>query len=155
MKTQHVLMSVPANSWVAGQVVVFDWFDGPRQGVARMAKPECEFAFELLAERLNPDGLDDRLFRVSELPAGSVTRILDTIHSLGSPVNVVWVPVWKFGSEEERLQADQEIDRILSQQRGTGLVVYSRDMITFLGCWEDDQVQGEVQDWTEPKGEGR
>ena len=141
------LTSLQPSNWVVDQVVVFDWFDGPRQGVARMAKPECEFAFELLAERHNPDGLDDRLFRVSELPAGSLARILDVIQRLGSPANAVWVPVWKFSSEDERLQADHEIDHILSQQKSTRLVIHSRDMTTFLGCWQDDRVGGEVQDW--------
>jgi hypothetical protein len=147
MNTQRALTSLPPNNWIAGQVVVFDWFDGPRQGVARMAKPECEFTFELIAERYNPDGLDDRLFRVSELPAGSVARIVDAIHSLGSPTNVVWAPVWKFSNEEDRIRADQQIDRILGQQEGTDLVIHSRDMITFLGCWGDDRVRREGQDW--------
>jgi hypothetical protein len=144
---QDALTPLPPQAWVAGQVIVFDWFDGPRQGVARMARPECEFAFELVAERNNPDGLDDRLFRVSELPASSVTKVLDAIRSLGNPGSVVWVPVWKFGSEEERLRADKEIDRILSRQKDTGLVIYSRDMATFLGCWQDDRGSDHVQDW--------
>lgn len=147
MNNTHRLASLHPSSWAAGQVVVFDWFDGPRQGVARMANPECEFAFELLAERHNPSGLDDRLFRVCELPPGSITKIMDAIRSLGSPANAVWVPVWKFNSEEKRLQADQEINRILSQQKDTGLVIYSRDMITFLGCWHVDRARGEIQDW--------
>lgn len=147
MSTELPLTSLAAHDWVVHQVIIFDWFDGPRQGVARMAKPECEFAFELLAERHNPDDLDDRLFRVSSLPAGSVTRVLDAIRSLGSPTNVVWIPVWKFGTDEEKLLADQEIDRILRQQRSTSLVIFSRDMASFLGCWQDDRVSGQVRDW--------
>jgi hypothetical protein len=147
MKTQHTLMSLPAKDWIVAQAIVFDWFDGPRQGVARLSKPECEFEFQLLAERHNPDGLDDRLFRVNELPVGSVNLVLEAIHSLGSPASVVWLPVWKFGSQEERLRADKEIDRILNQQKGTGLVISSRDMTTFLGCWQDDRHTGLVKDW--------
>jgi hypothetical protein len=147
MDMQRLLKSLSPTNWTVGQVIVFDWFNGPRQGVARMENPECEFAFELLAERYNPDGLDDRLFRISELPRGSVTKILDTLQSSGRPAHVVWVPVWKFGSEEERLRADQEIERILSQQKGTDLAIHSRDMVTFLGCWQVDVRSNQVQDW--------
>jgi len=147
MNTQDALTSLPPKHWVVDQVVVFDWFDGPRQGVGRLAKPACEFAFELLAERHNPDGLDDRLFRISELPQGSVTQILDAIHSLGSPANVVWVPVWHFASEEEKRRANRETELILSRRKDTGLVIYSRDMATILGCWQGDRVNGQTQDW--------
>jgi hypothetical protein len=114
------LMSIPPREWVVGQVVVFDWFDGPRAGVARMLRPECEFAFELLDERPRSDDLDDRLFRVSELPAGSVAMILDAIRCLGSPASLVWVPAWTFPSEEERQRADEEIEHILSAKKRTG-----------------------------------
>ena len=147
MKTQNALLSLPPLDWSVDQVIVFDWYDGPRQGIARLAKPECEFIFDLLAERPNADGLDDRLFRVSEIPPGSVSRVLTAIRWLGNPTNVVWVPVWKFDSEEERIRADQEIDRILNQQRSTGLMISSRDLTTFLGCWQEAAGNGQVQDW--------
>ena len=147
MHKQHALKSLPPKEWVSDRVVVFDWFDGARRGVVRMLKPKCEFLFELLAERLNPDGLDDRLFRVVELPEGSVAKILDAIHSLGDPVNVVWVPVWRFGSEEERVRADRELDCILSQRKETKLVIRSRDMATFLGCWQLERRSDQTSDW--------
>jgi hypothetical protein len=112
-----------------------------------MAIPEYEFLFELLGERHNPRGPDDRLFRVNELPQGSVAAVLNAIRSLGSPANSVWVPVWKFGTEEEKIRADQEIDRILNDQKSTGLIIYSRDMVTFRGCWSDQRINGHDKDW--------
>jgi hypothetical protein len=147
MNTQKALMSQPPTAWIVGQVVVFDWCDGPRQGIARMAEPKCEFAFELVSERDNPEDLDDRLYRVSDLPEGSVTEILDATRALESPVNVVWTPGWRFESDEERLQADQVIAGVLSQQKDTGLVIHSRDMVTFLGCWPADAGTDQKQDW--------
>ena len=138
------LTTLPPKDWVVDQVVVLDWYDGPRHGVARLAKPECEFAFDVLNERHNPDGLDLRLFRVSELPTGSLNKVLDAIRCLGTPVNKVWVPVWEFGSAEQQLQADQEIDRILSQQAPTAIAFCSRDMATFAEGWEGDRASEEV-----------
>lgn len=109
MNAQETLCSVPASDWMIDQVIVFDWYDGPRAGVARMRRPECEFAFELLAERYNPEGLDDRLFRVYELPQGSVRQILDALTPLGRPVNSVWVPMWSFASKEQEERVRQEV----------------------------------------------
>jgi hypothetical protein len=147
MTLQRQLTSLSPQAWQVHQAVVFDWYDGPRQGVARLSKPTCEFVFELLAERPTADDLDDRLFRLSELPEGSVAKILEALRVLGSPSNVVWVPEWRFGSEEERLRADQALDRILSQQRRTDLVIYTRDLITFRGCWQENRANGQAQDW--------
>jgi hypothetical protein len=148
MNIQESLLSLPCEEWAVDQAVVFDWFDGPRHGVVRLAKPECEFAFEVLAERYNPDGLDDRLFRVCGLPAGSVAEVLTSIRSLGAPANVVWVPVWSFESEEQKLRADRRIDDVLSRQESTGLVIYTRDLLTYLGCWRDDRAGEEIgREW--------
>jgi hypothetical protein len=147
MTLEQQLASLSPHDWQVHQVVVFDWFDGPRQGLARLSKPEGEFVFELLAERPTADDLDDRLFRISELPAGSVDKILGVLRPLGSPSNVIWTPVWKFASDEERVLADQAIDRILSQQRETDLLIYTRDLITFRGCWQDERANGQAQDW--------
>jgi hypothetical protein len=147
LNAPHPLASLPASDWRIGQVVVFDWFDGPRHGVARLTKLECEFVFELLAERHNPDGLDERLFRVGKLPPGSVAEVLQAVHSLGSPANAVWIPLWQFDDEEERLRADRAIDHVLGQRTDTGLVIGSSDMTTFHGCWPEDGANGRVQDW--------
>jgi hypothetical protein len=147
MKLEDVLASVAPEQWVPGQIIIFDWYDGPRQGIGRLAHPRCEFAFEMLAQRYNPDDLDDRLFRLSELPSGSVDEALDAIRSLGGPANVLWVPVWRFETEEKRRQADQRIDDILVKRRETAVVVYSRDMATFLGRWQAEAGEEEAADW--------
>lgn len=147
VQLESLLTLLPASHWITRQVVVFDWFDGPRQGVASLVKPDCEFFFELLAERRTPDDLDDRLFRISSLPPGAVEQVLSAIHSLGMPTNTVWVPVWKFSGDEERQKADREIDQIVSKRTPTEIVVYTRDMITFLGCWRVDRNESQANNW--------
>ncbi len=134
MSLETVLASLPPDRWLARQVIAFDWSDGPREGVCWMARPDCEFFFELLAEQLGLDNLDDRLFRLSELPKGSVSGILTALRGLGGPTGPLWVPVWQFGNETERARADQEIDRLLSRRRRTNIVVQTRDMTDFVGC---------------------
>src|SRR5438876_4645618 len=99
MKLETLLGSLPVDQWVTKQAVVFDWFDGPREGVCSLARPGGEFYFELLDERPNAEDLDDRLFRLSELAPGSVTEVLTATRELGQPTGPVWVPMWRFPNE--------------------------------------------------------
>jgi len=91
--------------------------------VCALRTPACEFYFELLDERFNPDGLDERLFRLSELPLGSIAQFEDAARSLGS------------ADEAGRCQARQHVDALRSQKRETALVLLSRDLESFQGCW--------------------
>src|SRR5579871_5688409 len=134
MSLETALASLPPAKWVARQVVVFDWYDGPREGVAWMASPDCEFFFELLGEQATPDDLDDRFFRLSELPGGTVSAIGAALRGLGEPTQSVWVPQWRFEKETERAGVDEEIQRLLGRRRQTGIVVRTPDMIHFAGC---------------------
>jgi hypothetical protein len=132
------LQSLPLGQWRTRQAIVFDWYDGPREGVCALAQPQAEVAFELLEERANADHLDDRLFRVNELPAGSVDRILAELTELGSPDQAVWAPVWAFASKTRQREVENRIDDILSRAIVTPIVISTRDMTDFLGCWQVD-----------------
>lgn len=147
MALEEILLSCPAELWKTGQAVVFDWYDGPREGVAMLAFPECEFTFELVEERHNPDGLDDRLFRLRELPVGSVQSVLRLLSRLGEPSKPVWAPVWRFATKTERHFADRAIDQVLAGARETGLAVLSQDMKQFEGVWVIGEDQPRRIDW--------
>lgn len=133
MNLEQLLTSVPAPQWRTRQAVVFDWYDGPREGVCALAEPACEFYFELLAERPTPDDLDDRLYRVSALPPGSVDELLTALADLGPLAAPLWSPVWRFSMPAEREKADRTVHDTRARRRPTDLVVYSRDMCEFLG----------------------
>src|SRR5712691_11519086 len=121
MSLEETLLAAPREQWHVARTYVYGWQDGPTHGACEMAAPQCEFFFELLSERYNPDGLDDRIYRLSELPAGSVAELL-TLHTQGAgragPV---------------RDEADRRIEEIRAARRPTSLVVYSQDMEHFLG----------------------
>lgn len=147
MSIETLLLSAAVQKWSIQQVVVFDWHDGPRQGVCALATPECEFVFDLVAERFNPDGLDDRLFRLREIPKGTIARILSLVSPLGPPAIPVWAPVWSFPNASEKDSADKAIDEILNSSRHTNILVRTHDMKAFLGCWEIDEISPEGTDW--------
>jgi hypothetical protein len=147
MELEAALRSVPVEEWVTRQAIVFDWFDGPREGVCALARPACEFAFDLLGERASVDALDDRLFRVDALATGSIELILALLANLGQPTNPVWVPIWRFSDDTERQRVDIRLDEVLAARRRTDLVIHTRDMIRFLGCWSVTPRADGVGDW--------
>lgn len=149
MNFEDLLTSMPVEEWKVRQVVALDWYDAPRGGLCALSRPEVEFCFELLDERYDPDSLDDRLFRLSELPVGSVDGVLDAVKDVGRPVNSVWVPLWRFPTEAKQLRAEQRIRDIQAAKRPTCLVIFSKDMEEFLGCWRIDPTVKDVQDWFE------
>src|SRR5437879_3358198 len=97
MTLESTLMSVPVENWRSAKVMVFDYHDGPRAGVCILAEPQCDFYFELLDERRVEDDLDDRLFRLSTLPAGMADRL---------------AAGWQFDSVEAREQARRLADEV-------------------------------------------
>ena len=147
MSIETLLLTVAVENWTTQQAIVFDWHDGPRQGVCSLATPECEFVFDLVAERFNPDGLDDKLFRVREIPKGTIAKILPLVSSLGPPAIPVWVPVWSFANTSDRTSADNAIDEILNSSRHTSVFIRTQDVVTFLGCWKVDAIPPEGTDW--------
>lgn len=147
MNMEERLLTTTVDSWKTQQAIVFDWHDGPIQGVCALAMPDCEFAFDLIEERFNPDGLDDRLFRLREIPKGTIARILSLISTLGKPAHSVWIPVWSFADMRERASADAAIDELLNSSRHTNIVIRSDDMVTVRGCWEVISMPLEGKDW--------
>jgi hypothetical protein len=123
MKLEQLLASAPPEEWRVGQLHALGWYDGPEEGVCALAVPGGEFYFEKLDERYNPDGLDERLFRLSELPAGSVAEVVALVPDLAS------------GDEAIRQQANLLLEAIRAKKRRTPLVVLTPDWEHFLGFW--------------------
>lgn len=135
MKLEELLAAVPLDQWKVGQVYSIDWYDGPRGGVCALTEPPCEFYFELLDERYNPNGLDDRLFRLSELPSGSVQEVLSAAHDVQE----------SRGRDHE--QARRRMDAVTARARPTSVVIHTQDMEQILGFWNLGQVAQARTDW--------
>jgi hypothetical protein len=141
MSFEESLASVPVDQWRTRQAVVFDWYDGPREGICALAHPEVEFFFSLLDERENADDADDRLFRLSEIPQGSVKRAVQSLAEFGvanAASGTVWCPHWQFPNDDAKRQADQLLRAVAASDKPSPVVILTRDLITFLGCWQVD-----------------
>ncbi len=129
---EETLSSVPAEDWQVQQAIVFDWHDGPREGLCELTRPECCFYFKAIEERAADDDLDDRFFRVAPTPPGSVKNALSILDALGLPSKPIWVPIWNFPTEEIRLKAERQLDDLVNGLEQAALIVRTPDMIHFL-----------------------
>jgi hypothetical protein len=135
---ERELLSTPVEQWVVDQVVVLDYYDGPRGGVCALVKPAVEFVFECQAEQPDPDGLDMRIMRVRALPPQSVARLASGLNSLGagSVHRPIWCPVWRFPSAELRGKADELVKDVEAAATVTDVLIATTDMVSFGACWK-------------------
>jgi len=134
MNLEYLLCGTPADQWIVEQVVVLDWHDGPRHGFCALAQPHVEFIFDLVDELHNPDGLDMRVFRLKEIPCGSVRQVVTELQPLGGPCKPIWAPVWKFPAKDIQDRVDTLIGKLESQAKASEILVTTPDMQRFLTC---------------------
>jgi hypothetical protein len=141
------LCKTKVKDWCTHLAIVFDWDNGPKQGICQLAHPKCEFVYDLLAARSNPNGLDDRLFRLRGVQIGTIDKIASLLSIIGPPSSPVWIPIWRFPSDNYKKAVDSEIDALLSKSSETGIVIWTQNMQKYLGCWCESTVQPVDLDW--------
>ncbi len=135
-ETNPFMLDISPHDWKVSQVVVLDWYDGPRSGFARLKFPVVEIHFELLAERPTPNGLDDRLFAINILPEGTLAALLSALRFAGAPATPVWAPRWESSDKSELECANRAVADAKNSAVTTMLVIRSSDFIEFQGCWD-------------------
>lgn len=134
---EKVLLTTAPADWKVRQVIIFDWYDGPREGVCELSSPEVSFYFEILAEQRLGSNFGDRLFTVSELGAGGVRELIEVFRGSGSPTSPVWAPHGAYASEEEQQRIEEAVARLTSPRRATRVLIRTRDMVTIAEVWMD------------------
>lgn len=144
--TLESLLNVAPMSWKVGQVIVLDWYDGPRSGLCRLTEPRVDLLFELLDERQTEDGLDDRLFSLSILAEGTFTAVLSSLAFAGTPPQPVWVPRWQSSNQADLEGANAAVQNAKALAVATSLVTRTSDFISFRGIWNLSAL-GKESDW--------
>jgi hypothetical protein len=116
-------MCVPASEWVADRVVVWDWCDGAREGLCRLARPAVEFYFGIAAERPMPDDLDDRLYFVSGISVGSVEAVL------------------RAEAAQDLAAEEAAIAATIASRSAPKWILRTQDFVSFDGVWQRPDVQ--------------
>lgn len=142
----ELLYSEPS-TWQVQQIIAFDWYDGARDGFCWLIEPTVEFHFKLLDERPTEEDLDDRLYSISELPKGTCKDILQDLLPLGEPAGKVWCPIWQHSDLTYLRKVEAKIDTLIERATPTSIVIYSRNMTVFLGCWKVIDDIRSIDDW--------
>ncbi len=137
MDWEKKLLSTSTDHWIVDQVVILDWYDGPRSGLCVLANPPAEFIFEFVDEEPNPDGLDLRIVQLKELPIGSVNSFAAELEHLtnGPMTKPVWSPCWVFPTHDAQDRAEKLLESLQGLSRRTDLLISTIDMVKFQNCW--------------------
>lgn len=91
------------------ELVIFDYYDGPLEGLATCTACAAEYWFETVAKTEDLDAREVRLFRV---PEGSTATIKEVLASKDPDGRQIWSPIWKFSSEEVEKRAEEVLASI-------------------------------------------
>jgi hypothetical protein len=69
-----------------------------------------------------------RLFALAPLPADSIERMTEAFSPYMKPGWPMWVPIWRFPTDEERQRLDSLVDEILATAGPPRLVVSTSDL---------------------------
>src|SRR5437870_892897 len=122
---ERALGSVPPNQWKISKAIIFDWHDGPREGVCELSTPPCCFFFHLFAEEAHLDGVGP-LFTLNEMTLGSVDQLASILTDLGERTGSVWIPIWRFSDQATQTRVEQDVDRLVATARPTSIVICTK-----------------------------
>lgn len=129
------LLQLPPNALKVGQVLVFDWHDGPREGFLRMDNPLSCWHYRLYAEARREEGTDDKLYLFSPAPDDSLQRLTEALIDLKPPAGPLWVPIWRFPSDEAQRAADQAVGTVSAEVEEPVLLVRSSNLLKLEELW--------------------
>ncbi len=132
------------------KILVLDYYDGPRSGVAHCSACVSEYRFDLLDGDIDDaTGEDVRIFRLALLPRAAWDELVAVCPDHERARWPIWVPLWRFESDVQRRAADEAVHRVLAEAGPMEFVVASPDGLqTILVCRHvgADAVSN-VQDW--------
>jgi hypothetical protein len=128
------------------KILAFDYDDGPTEGLAWSEHCLVSVKFDLLAW---DERRELRIFSLAPLPPHSFAEVVAACSVMGSPRWPVWVPIWRFATEQQRLVAEQAVDNVLAGARPPELVVAARDLSRELLAVRAvaDKEMAAIDDW--------
>jgi len=122
--------SLPVDKWKIEQVIILDWYDGPRSGFCKTLQPSVSFYFEVVADCYSQDDTDDHLFQLSDCPTEKLDVVIEIFAKVGQPQKPSWIP-----SGNISLDNENQIERIIFELEQSSIIVQSHNMIHFSRCW--------------------
>ena len=122
--------TLPTNKWAVEQLIILDWYDGPRSGFCKMTRPKVRFYFEVIADCYLQDDTDDHLFQLSDCPTEKLDAVIEIFAKVGQPQKPSWIPSGNMDLEDEK-----QIETIISELEASSIIVQSHNMTEFSCCW--------------------
>jgi hypothetical protein len=124
-----VIAGAPASQWIVERVIVLDWYDGPREGLLILSKPDAAFYFRAAAELAEPRASGEALHALTAIDRGELDAI---VARLGTPEQgKTWVVDAPSGG-------DDELARLLTAVKRRAPLPYwirSTDLTSFSEVW--------------------
>jgi hypothetical protein len=129
------------------QVLILGWHDGPQEGFVRCSNCKRFYHFKYLDSVDEDEGI--RLFALAPLPADSIQRMTKALAPYMKPGWSMWVPIWRFPTDEDRQRADSLVDEILAGAGPPRLVISTSDMARQIQGAKLISAEdvGQVNDW--------
>jgi hypothetical protein len=112
-------------------LLIFDWRDGPLEGVLTSKDGGACWHFKLIAERLEIESIDDRLFGLWAIPSSDCSILVDEFGD-ADPGSHVWPATGGVGSTAAR----RIVEGLLSAERVTpAAIIRTSDFNEVQGPW--------------------
>ncbi|MGW2653997.1 hypothetical protein ACWC1D_10080 [Streptomyces sp. NPDC001478] len=112
-------------------LIIFDWRDGPIEGIAGSVNGSTCWYFKLFAERHENDTLDDRIFALWPI-SDSDSSILCEEFGQGDEGGCVWPVSGGLGSSK----AQSIVEGLLSARpESPNLIIRTPDFVEVFGIW--------------------
>jgi hypothetical protein len=129
------------------RAIVLGWYDGPTEGLVRCGTCGRSHRFELL------DSVDEdrgvRLYRLAPVPADTMDRLDDALARFMAPSWPMWVPLWKFPTEDDHIAVDRAVDELMARAAAPEFVIATSDLLDEIVEIKavPASATGEVHDW--------
>jgi hypothetical protein len=111
-------------------IVLLDWRDGPIEGIAEIIDVQAYWLFQLFAERVSSEDLDDRVYLFSPIShdVAAPIRKFDQV-SANRPL------VWPFEDDPSPLAIRGAVDKAVASAQPALMLIRSVDFRKVQGIW--------------------
>jgi hypothetical protein len=116
------------------RMIALAYYDGPTGGLVKLSSLGMEhtFIFKLMSW---DETQDSRVFALAELADKTA---LDRVAAVaGQPRWPIWVPDWRFKSDEEKTKADGVVEQIMALKTPYQAVMCAPDDMSTAEIWSD------------------
>jgi hypothetical protein len=103
------------------RAIALGYYDGPTQGLVRCG--HCNRVFRFVTVDSVHEDESIRIYSLAPLSNDSWERLVIALLPYMEPIWPMWVPLWAFPSETDRIAVEQIVDELIAQAAGPEIVI--------------------------------